>query len=149
MPVGLVQSLVHDHLKGAGVVDLAHWILVGHLFGLDEIFASQLHAVNAAHACSFVQQTLHVVNGFRATCTAVSAGTCGMRHHAREMVVNGLNVVDAALHPRANEHLDGQTGHGGVSPHIGQSFDAQTQNFAVLGQGQRGFGLNVAAMGAA
>ena len=65
------------------------------------------------------------------------------------MVVNGLNVVHAALHPRAYEHLDGQAGHGGVGAYIGQGFDAQAQNFAVLGQGQRRFGLNVAAVCAA
>ena len=52
------------------------------------------------------------------------------------MVVNGLNVVHTALHPGANEHLNGQTRHGGVGAHIGQGFDAQAHNFAVLGQGQ-------------
>ena len=119
------------------------------MFGLDEIFAAQLDAVNAAHTRSLVHQAFHVVDGFGPAGSAVSARAGGVGHHAREMVINGLNVIHAALHPRANEHLNGQAGHGGVSAHIGQGFDAQAQNFAVLGQGQRRFGLNVAAVCAA
>ena len=119
LPVGLFQGPIHDHLKGASVIDLAHGIFVGHLFRFDEIFASQFDAVNAADTRRFVHQTFHVVNGFGSACSSVSARASGVGHHASEVVVNGLNVVHATLHPRANEHLDGQTCHGGVGAHIG------------------------------
>ena len=146
LPVSRFQRFIHDHFKGARVVDLTHGVFVGHLFGFDKVFAAQFDAVNAAHAGSLVHQTFHVVDGFGAAGPAVSACAGGVGHDARKVVVNGLNVIHAALDPRPNEHLNGQAGHGGVGPHIGQGFDAQAHNFAVLGQGQRRFGLNVAAV---
>ena len=65
------------------------------------------------------------------------------------MKVNGLDVVHAGLHPGADHHLNGHARGGRVGTHIGQSFDAQGQNFAVGGQGHFGLGFDVAPMGGA
>ena len=145
-PVGLFQTLVHDQFKGASVIDLAHWIFVGHLGGLYKVASTQLHAVDAADARSLVYQTFHVVNGFGTTCTAVSASAGGVGEDASEMIVNGLYVIDAALDPGTNQHLNGQTRHGGIGAHVGQRVNFQAQNFAVCCQGQRRLGFNVTAM---
>ena len=148
-PIGFFQGLVHDHFKCACVVDLAHWVFVGHLRSLNEITTAQLHTVNAAYTRGFIDQTFDVVDGLGPACTTVGACAGGVGHDTCEMVVNGLDVVHATLNPRSNQHLNGQARHGGVGANIGQRFDAQAQNFAVTGQSQRRFGFDVAAMRAA
>ena len=144
--MGQSQALVHDGFESAGVVHLAHGVGVRHLGGLNKVLAPQGDAVDTALPGGLVHQALHVVNGFRATCAAVSAGASGVGHHPGKVVVDGLNVIDAALHPRPNQQLNGQAGHARVGAHIGFGVHAQRQDFAFGIQRQSGLTFDVAAM---
>ena len=119
-----MQRFVHDHLERTHVVDLAHRIFVGHLGRLYKILAAQRDPIDAADSGGLVHQAFDVVNGFWSTCATVRASTGGVGHDTGEVVVDGLDVVNAALYPWANEHLNGQTGHGGVSAYVGQGLNA-------------------------
>jgi hypothetical protein len=120
VPVGQDQALVHDLLELAGVIGLAHRVLVGHLFRLDEVAAAQRDTVHADLARGLVHQPLHDVDGLGPARAAVAPGGCGVGQHRLEVEVDGLDVVHAGLHPGADQQLDGHTRARGVGAHIGQ-----------------------------
>ena len=149
IPLRQRQAFVHDVLKRTHVIGLAHGVFVGHQAGRNHVAPAQGHAVHADLARRLVHQALHVEDRFGPARTPVSAHGGGVGQHGGEMKVNGLDVVHAGLHPRANHHLNGHARGRRVGAHIGQGVDAQGQNFAVSSQGHFGLGFDVPPMGGA
>ena len=118
-PVSQRQHLVHHMFKTATVVDLAHRVGVGHLLGLDEVAPTQLDAVNAGLACSFIHQAFDIVDRLGAARTTVRASGRGVGQHRLEVVVNHPDVIHAGLHPGANHQLNRHTRAGGVGTDVG------------------------------
>ena len=102
VPVGQCQTLVHHVLKAAAVVHLCHRVLVGPLFGANHVAPAQRNAVDTGLARRLVHQALHDVNGLRPTGTPVRAHRRGVGEHRLEIKINGLDVIDAGLHPGTN-----------------------------------------------
>jgi hypothetical protein len=73
---------------------------------------------------------------------------CCVGEYRLEMEVDGLNVVDAGLHPGADQELNRNAGASGIGAHVGQCLDAQRKDLAVGVEREFGPGLDVAAMGA-
>ena len=138
--------MVHDGRKVARVIGLTHGVFVRHLRRRNHVAAAQFNAVDARLPCSLVHQTLHVVDRFWTTCTSVSASRRGVGQHAHKVEIDQLYVVHAALHPWANQELNGHTRHRRVGTHVGKRVDPQSQNLAFCIQRHPRFDGHVAAM---
>ena len=145
-PVGLLQSLVHHRLECARVIRLPHRVLVGHLRGLNEVAPPQRDAVDAALACRLIHQTLDVEDRLGAARTTIGAGGGRVGEHRGVVEIDVLDVVDAGLHPRANQHLDGNARHAGIGADIGMGADAQAQYLALLVECHFSVAFDVAAV---
>ena len=136
-------------LKATAVIHLCHRVLVGHLFGANHVAPTKRNAVDTGLARRLVHQAFHDVNGLRPTGTPVGAHRRGVGEHCLEIKINGLDVVDAGLHPGSNQQLDGHAGAGGISADIGQGVHTQGQNTAISRQGQFSLGVDITAGGTA
>ncbi|NBS83006.1 MAG: hypothetical protein EBS62_14900, partial [Betaproteobacteria bacterium] len=58
--------------------------------------------------------------------------------------VDVLNVIDAGLHPGADQHLNRDACHAGVGPHVGMGANAQAQDLALTVQRHLRMALDVA-----
>ena len=147
VPVGQRQRLLQHPLEAADVVGLAHGVGVGHLLGADEVAPPQGDAVDAGLARRLVHQALDVEDGLGPAGAAVGAGGRLVRQHGAEVKVDHWHVVDAGLHPGADQQLDRHPRGQGVGPHVGVRLHPQRQDAAIGRQRQLGVGPHVAPVG--
>src|SRR5262245_40384548 len=133
--VGDFQRFAQRLLVIAGIIFNAGAGGVRKLLGLNEIFPAYFEAVHAQDGGSFVEQSLDVEHRLGATSAAIRTGGASVGKHRDDFDAAVLDLVAAARHA---EHALRRTGGARmqIGAEIGDHFDFQAENFAVLAEGQ-------------
>ena len=109
LPIGGDQCLVHDFLKTAAIIALAHGVLVGHLLWPDHVAPTKLRRIKPKLARRRIHQAFDDVNRLRPPGAAIRAGGGGIGQHSGELEINIRDVIDAGGNPRPDQQLNGDT----------------------------------------
>ena len=145
-PVGQRQRLGLHRFELAAVVGLPHRVGVGHLLRADHVAPADLGRVQAQAARGRVHQPFDDVDRLGSAGAAVGAQRRGVGQHRLQLEVDGLDVVDAGRHPRADQQLDDHAGGRGIGADVGFGVHAQAEHAAVGVERQFGMAADVAAV---